>query len=88
MRRILVSEARNDFSNLLNQVAFKNKSVLIRRNKRDMAALVPLENIRKYLLEIEKALDFEALHRSLRRGGRTSLKKALEKSGIDADSKR
>ncbi len=56
MCRMSVSEARKNFSEALNKVSFGKDRIMIHRNDKDMAALVPLEDIE--LLEmIEDKVD-------------------------------
>ena len=88
MRQVLASEARNDFSNLLNRVAFQNEVVLIRRNDRYIAALIPVENLQEAAYEIEKAMDFDAGRRAMERGGSTPFKEVLKKIRADVASER
>ncbi len=52
------SVARDNFSDTLNRVSYKKERVVIRRHGRDVAALVPIEDL-QFLEEIEDRLDLE-----------------------------
>ena len=44
MTRLSVSEFRSDLSDVLSIVAFRGERIVIQRNGRDLAALVPIED--------------------------------------------
>ena len=51
-----VSELRNSISDLINQVGFKGERVVLTRNRKDVAAMVPIEDLRM-IEAIEDKLD-------------------------------
>jgi len=52
------SVARDNFADTLNRVSYQKERVVIRRHGRDVAAVVPIEDL-KFLEEIEDRLDLE-----------------------------
>jgi len=79
MTRMSASEARDGFSDALNRVAYKGERIVLRRRGKDIAVLVPVEDL-KLLEEIEDRIDVEEAKKALRdKGGLpwTKLKKEL-----------
>lgn len=52
------SVARDNFADTLNRVSYKKERVVIRRHGRDVAAVVPIEDL-QFLEEIEDRQDLE-----------------------------
>lgn len=64
MVKIEATKARSGFSDLLSTVKYGSNRVLIERHGKDMAALVPVEDLR--LLEVlEDQIDIEAARKAL-----------------------
>ena len=64
MVKIEATKARSEFSELLSTVKYGSTRVLIERRGKDLAALVPVEDLR--LLELlEDELDLEAARKAL-----------------------
>lgn len=64
MLKVEATEARNEFSDLINKVRYGFDRVLIGRRGKDVAALIPVEDLR--LLEmIEDQIDLEAARKAL-----------------------
>ena len=64
MVRVEATAARNGFSDLINQVRYGSGRVLIERRGKDVAALIPVEDLR--LLEmLEDAIDIKAARKAL-----------------------
>lgn len=63
VQRLTASDVRQDFSNLVSRVAFRDERFIIRRGKEDMAALIPMDEYRR-LLELARSetSDGEAAH--------------------------
>lgn len=79
MTRISASKARDEFSDALNRVAYKGERIVLRRRGKDVAVLVPIEDL-KLLEEIEDRIDAEEAKKALREKGGlpwTKLKKEL-----------
>ncbi len=58
MTRLAVSKAHEDFSDTLNRVAKERERIVLHRRGKDVAVLVPLEDL-ALLEEIEDRLDAE-----------------------------
>ncbi len=58
MGRTSASKARQDFSDTLNRVAYGRERVILHRRGKDVAAVVPIEDLR-FLEEIEDRMDLE-----------------------------
>ena len=76
--RLPTTKAREQFAELLNEVGFKGKRVILHRHGKDVVAKVPTED----LALLEERLDLEAIRRSLAEPGEdipwTKLKKELD----------
>jgi prevent-host-death family protein len=57
MKKLEASQARQEFSDTLNEVAFGNEQIVLRRHGKDVAALVPLGDLAliERCRELEKA---------------------------------
>lgn len=68
MPRITASEAREQFATILNEVAFGGERVLLHRHGKDVAAIVPIEDLQ--LLEaLEDKMDLETARKALAEKG-------------------
>lgn len=56
MRHLTTSEARDEFSEILNRVAYGRERVVIRRRGKDLAAVIPIEDLRR-LERLEAAME-------------------------------
>jgi prevent-host-death family protein len=65
MSRIPASEARLQFAEIVNKVAFGNERIVLHRHGKDVAALVPVEDL-ELLEDLEKRMDLEAARTALR----------------------
>ena len=64
MSRIPASEARLQFAEVVNKVAFGGERVVLHRHGKDVAALVPVADL--HLLEsLEKRMDLDAARAAL-----------------------
>jgi len=64
MVRKPVSEARKDLSETLNRVRYKGERIVLHRRGKDVAALVPVEDL-ALLEELEDRVDLEAAREAL-----------------------
>jgi len=69
MTRVKASEARNDFATTLNRVAFGKNRVVLHRRGKDLAAIVPMEDL-ELLQKLEDRLDLEAARAALKEASR------------------
>ena len=64
MMRLTVTKAREDLAEMVNRVAYGHERVVLERRGKDLAALVPIEDLD--LLEmLEDKIDLEAAKRAI-----------------------
>jgi prevent-host-death family protein len=68
MLRIKASDARQDFAELLNRVAYSGERIVLHRRGKNVAALVSLEDL-ELLKAIEDRLDNQAAEAAHAEGG-------------------
>ena len=68
MDRIAASEARENFATILNDVAFGGERILLHRHGKDVAAVVPIEDV-ELLEALEDKMDLEAARKALAEKG-------------------
>ena len=71
--RVAIVKARNQFADLINRVVYGKERMILSRRGRELAGLVPLEDM-KLLEELENRLDLEE--------ARAALKAAAEKGTV------
>ena len=79
MTRVPATEARDAFAETLNRVAYRGERIVLHRHGKNMAALIPIEDL-ELLEQIEDRLDLEAARKALKERGRVAwaqLKKDL-----------
>ncbi|MBI2368711.1 MAG: type II toxin-antitoxin system prevent-host-death family antitoxin [Deltaproteobacteria bacterium] len=64
MARLNATKVRNDFADTLNRVAYRGERIILHRRGKDVAALIPIEDL-KLLEELEDRLDAEAARKAL-----------------------
>ena len=60
MTRIAVAEARKDLADILNRVAYGRDRIVLHRRGKNVAALVPIEDL-EFLEKVEDLLDVKAV---------------------------
>ena len=65
MRKVSAAEARNDFAEIINQTSFGKERIVLTRRGRDLAALVPIEDL-ELLEQLEDRIDLDAARAALR----------------------
>lgn len=73
MTRLAASKAREDFSDTLNRVAYGGERIVLRRRGRDLAAIVPMEDL-ALIEKIEDDTDVREARKALARMKRTGSK--------------
>ena len=61
-RRVSSSEAREEFSEIINRVAYGGERVVIRRRDKELAAVIPMEDLKlleRLIEEEEDRIDAE-----------------------------
>ena len=67
MKTLAASEARKHFSETLTRVGFERERIVLERNGRGIAALVPVEDL-QLLERLEDAADVQAAGKALKGG--------------------
>lgn len=84
MGRAAASKVRQDFSDTLNRVAYARERVILHRRGKDVAAVVPIEDLR--LLEaLEDRMDLEDARDALaeaRKKGSKPLRALMKELGV------
>lgn len=68
MLRVKTSDARGDFAELINQVAYSGQRVVLHRRGKNVAALVSMQDL-ELLRALEDRLDNQAADAALAEGG-------------------
>lgn len=82
MAKISVSEAREDFSEVVNQVCYSGERMILHRRGKDLVALVPVSDL-EMLESLEDAMDLDAAKAAIKEAKKkgtiswTALKKEL-----------
>lgn len=58
METIQASEFRNEYSEIINQVCYKGKSILLERHGKPVAVLLSVDEYERLLRNQQKAKDF------------------------------
>jgi prevent-host-death family protein len=62
---LTASEARQNFSDILNRAAYGGERVIVHRGKKPVAAVVPMEDL-EMLEQIEDRVDLEEVRKRLK----------------------
>ncbi|MBC6424115.1 MAG: type II toxin-antitoxin system Phd/YefM family antitoxin [Hormoscilla sp. SP5CHS1] len=71
MIHLTTSKIREDLDEILNQVTFDGERIILQRDGKAIAAIVPIEDV-EILTEWEDDLDLEAASEALKEPGRVS----------------
>ncbi len=63
--KLTASEARQNFSDILNRAAFGRERVIVHRGKKAVAAVVPIEDL-ELLEKLEDEIDVTAARKALK----------------------
>jgi prevent-host-death family protein len=63
--KLTASEARQNFSDILNRAAYGGERVIVHRGKKPVAAVVPMEDL-QMLEQIEDRVDLEEVRKRLK----------------------
>jgi antitoxin Phd len=69
MTRLNATEARSEFADILNRVAYGKERIILHRRGKNVAVLVPIEDL-KLLKKIEDQMDNEDADKALKEPGR------------------
>ena len=68
MRRLNISEVRSDFAETINQVSYGKERLIVERRGKDLAAIIPVEDLKlleRLIEEEEDRLDLEEVEKIL-----------------------
>lgn len=68
MTRLTASQLREDLATAINKVAFGGERIVLQRNNKDVAALVPMEDL-TLLRELEDRVDLAEIKKALNEPG-------------------
>ena len=68
MKKLTITQARDALGDTVNRVSYGHERILIERRGRNMAALVPVEDL-ELLEQLERQLDLDAAREALREPG-------------------
>jgi prevent-host-death family protein len=81
MTKVSTVEARERFSDIINRAAFGKERVVLTRRGKELAAVVPIEDM-KLLEELENRLDVEAARQALKEEGTIPWEKVKAELGL------
>ena len=73
MTKLAASQARDTFSDTLNRVAYRGERIVLRRRGKDLAAIVPIEDL-KLIQRVEDEIDLREAKKALAEMKRKGLK--------------
>jgi len=73
MTKLAASQARDAFADTLNRVAYRGERIVLRRRGKDLAAIVPIEDL-KLIQKVEDEIDVREAKNALADMKRTGLK--------------
>jgi prevent-host-death family protein len=80
-RRVAASKARDEFSDIINRVAYGGETVLIHRRKKPVAAIIPLSDP-ELLGRIEDEIDVRAARKARKEKGSIPWEKIKKDLGL------
>jgi prevent-host-death family protein len=81
MSRLAASELRGNLADTLNRVEYRGERIVLERHGKDVAALVPLEDL-ALLERMEARLDLEAVREALEERGSIPWKTVKARLGL------
>lgn len=81
MIRLTVTEVRDALAEALNRVAYGGERIVLERHGKQLAALVPVEDL-ELLEELEDRADVKAARKALREKGSESWEDVKRRNGI------
>ncbi len=81
MGKISIAEAREQLSTIINRAAFGKERVVLTRRGKELAAVVPLEDL-ELLEELEDRMDLEAAKAALKEEGTIAWEKVKAEMGL------
>jgi len=81
MGKVSTVEARDQLSTIINRAAFGKERVVLTRRGKELAAVVPIEDV-KLLEDLEDRLDLEAAREALKEEGTIPWEKVKAELGL------
>ena len=81
MTRLAANEARKAFSDALNRVAYGGERIIVHRRGKDVAVLIPLEDL-ELLERIEDRIDLAEAREALKEPSSIPWKKVKKELGL------
>jgi prevent-host-death family protein len=81
MSKVSTVEARDQLSTIINRAAFGKERVVLTRRGKELAAVVPIEDV-KLLEDLEDRLDLEAAREALKEEGTIPWEKVKAELGL------
>lgn len=81
MTILSMTDARQDFTSIANQVMFKGERIFINKNNKLAFAVIPIEDA-KVLEALEDKIDLDDALKALKEPGSISLKEFKKKLGL------
>ena len=81
MTHLEATKARDEFADTLNRVAYAGERIILRRRGRNVAALVPIEDL-ELIRAIEDRIDLAAAKKALKEKGTIPLTKIKAELGL------
>ena len=79
-RTISTADARREFGEILNRVAYGKERITVTRRGKDLVAVIPVEDM-QLLEELEDMADVQAAKKALKEKGSISLDEVIAKHG-------
>jgi prevent-host-death family protein len=81
MTRVSTTQARESLSDVINRVVYQGERIILERHGKDVAAMVPVEDL-QLLEELEDRMDLEEARKRLKEPGRIPWKEIKERLGL------
>jgi len=80
-KKLSTSEARQEFADIVNRVAYGGERVILHRRKKPVAAVVPIEDL-ELIERMEDEIDIAAARKALKEKGRIPWSKIKADFGL------
>ncbi len=81
MARLAANEARKDFADAINRVAYAGERIVVHRRGKDVAALISVEDL-AILENLEDMIDLADAREALKESGSVSWEKMKKELGL------
>jgi prevent-host-death family protein len=81
MAKVPTVKARDEFSEVINRAAYGKERVVLTRRGKELAAVVPIEDVR-FLQDLEDRIDLESARDALKESGTVAWKQLKKELGL------